>query len=191
MKDAAALHSLRPSTNMGREGPHRDTFLWDSARSFWRRLRLPTVSCGLVFLARQHHDRSVRLSLSLALLQADVETRRYAHELVELYSYADIVKVQKKKTLSRGLNGPFRYHLMAHVPDTANEWDFYPPARWSDKKYDAMLMGKAWREYYPLRCGRMSRILGFYAKDDDRRSTVARAVEDGTTFIRQLERGRK
>lgn len=57
---------------------------------------------------------------------------RYANELVELYSYVKLLEEKNAKYthLSKEeLSTKFEFQLYAHVPDTSNEWDFYPLVR--------------------------------------------------------------
>lgn len=48
---------------------------------------------------------------------------RYAHELFEMYTYPNILSIRESKYNNRQ---DMQYHLFGHIPDTANEWDFYP-----------------------------------------------------------------
>ncbi|KAG0150013.1 hypothetical protein CROQUDRAFT_39100 [Cronartium quercuum f. sp. fusiforme G11] len=101
------------------------------------------------------------------LLNGNITLVRYANELVEMYSYLNILTAKNRKygDLSlEELNEKFEFQLFGHVPDTANEWDFYPVENWSSKSQDAMLFGKI-DQYYPIR------------------STVAKAIEAHQTFI--------
>lgn len=44
-----------------------------------------------------------------------------------MHSYDKTVRA--KKTKYRDDRTDLQYPLFAHVPDTANEWDFFPPVR--------------------------------------------------------------
>lgn len=85
-----------------------------------------------------------------------------------MYSYLNVLKAKNIKydyLSDDELSKNFQFHLFGHVPDTANEWDFYPLHDWESKTYDAVLFGKI-NSYYPLR------------------TTVAKAIQAGQTFIK-------
>ncbi|EGG00690.1 uncharacterized protein MELLADRAFT_111563 [Melampsora larici-populina 98AG31] len=101
------------------------------------------------------------------LLNGNITLVRYANELVEMYSYLNILKAKNRKydyLSDDELSQKFQFQLFGHVPDTANEWDFYPLDDWESKIYDAVLFGKI-NSYYPLR------------------TTVAKAIQASQTFI--------
>lgn len=83
--------------------------------------------------------RSVNLSLINSLVGVDhsqlwvgwvvlniyiyISKHRYAHEAIEMFSVERILEMKRYKY---GNRNDLAFQLIAHVPDTANEWDFYP-----------------------------------------------------------------
>ncbi|KAH9808187.1 hypothetical protein DFH28DRAFT_1088028 [Melampsora americana] len=99
------------------------------------------------------------------LLHANVTMVRYAHEALEMFSVERILEMKKFKYKDRS---DLSFQLIAHVPDTANEWDFFPFDRWEEKTIKAMLIGKVDGGYYPIRF------------------TINEAIKHHQTFITKL-----
>ncbi|KAH9811265.1 hypothetical protein DFH28DRAFT_901275 [Melampsora americana] len=137
------------------------TKIWDELPS------TKPLDCDTVLIVKGGDCNLGQCVRDTYLLNGNITLVRYANELVEMYSYLNLLKAknEKYKHLSDDeLSKNFQFQLFGHVPDTANEWDFYPLHDWDSKTYDAVLFGKI-NSYYPLR------------------STVAKAIQANQTFI--------
>lgn len=124
-----------------------------------------SLGCGTLLFVKAGDCNNNQCLWEANLLHANVTMVRYAHEALEMYSVERILEMKKFKYNDRK---DLAFQLIAHVPDTANEWDFFPFDRWEEKTTNAMLIGKVDAGYYPIRL------------------TINEAIKHHQTFITKL-----
>lgn len=98
-----------------------------------------------------------------------------------MFSYSQLVAMKKRKYRNRP-DMPFQ--LIAHVPDTANEWDYYPVDKWEDKTEDVVMFGKGASFGVNVVQDQAFETLAVDAAYYPIRITISEGIKYGLTFIK-------